>query len=136
LSSLILINIVMEEDMDTTPIDNDRIALSRLSNRDFVLSAFVPCALWILKRKGRKETGYHGLSVQLRGEIVLCKCWIDPYRLALSIYGPVKGSHKKVFSAYVTVDRDLVDAKVYRKLRRSCWRHELASRHVGRRNSG
>jgi hypothetical protein len=98
----------------TSCIDNYHHAVSKFRDRDFVLRAFLPCALWILKRKGKQEAGYPGLSVQLPGDVVLCRSRIDVYRLAVSVYGPVSGRQKKVFSAHVTNRPDFFDAGFYR----------------------
>jgi hypothetical protein len=95
-------------------VNNERLALCEVRNRDFVLRAFLPCALWLLKRKGRDEFGYPDLCVRLPGDVVLCWSRMDEYRGAISIYAFVKGVEKKVFSAHLTNRPDYVDAGFYR----------------------
>jgi hypothetical protein len=95
-------------------IDNERLAVSKLRDRDFVLRTFLPCALWILKKRAKEEAGYPGLSVRLPGDVVLCRSPLAAYRFALSVYGLVKGAQKKVFSAQVTNRPDIVDAGFFR----------------------
>ena len=100
--------------MVTKFINNDGLAISKLRDRNFVLRAFLPCAFWLLKRKGKREAGYPGLSVHLPRGIVLCQSRIDVYRFAVSVYGLVKGCQMKVFSAHVTNRPGFFDSGFYR----------------------
>jgi hypothetical protein len=93
-------------------INNGSVTLSTIKDRDFALRALVPCALWIVKRRGRLDAGFPGFSVRLPGEVVVCRSRIDLYRFAVSVYVPV--CKKKVFSAHVTNRPELFDPAFYR----------------------
>jgi hypothetical protein len=94
--------------------NNEHLTLCKVRNRDFVLRAFLPCAIWLLKGKGKVQFGYPGLSFRLPCDVVLCWSRINSYRGAISIYAFVKGVQKKVFSAQLTNRPDYVDAGFFR----------------------
>ena len=94
--------------------NNEHLSLCKIRNRDFVLRAFLPCAIWLLKERGKAEFGYPGLSVCLPGNVALCWSRMDSYRGAVSIYAFSKGVQEKVFSAHLTNRPGYVDARFYR----------------------
>jgi hypothetical protein len=103
-----------EGSMDVDGSDRGHPAINKIRNRDLALRAFVPCALWIIKREGIEEGKYPGSSATLPGNIVLHLACIGAHHFALSIHADVKGRRKKVFSAKVTSMPTGLDPNAYR----------------------
>lgn len=64
----------------------------------------MPKIFAIIRDRGRPNAGHLGLAAPINGELTLSAYAIDLYRVALSVYWPVKGELQKVFSAYVVRD--------------------------------
>lgn len=79
-------------------------SLSTIRNRDHVIRQLMPKIFAIIRDRGRPNVGHLGLAAPVNSELTLSAYAIDPYRVALSVYWPVKGELLKVFSAYVMRD--------------------------------
>jgi len=51
---------------------------NKIRNRDLVLRAFLPCALWIIKTEGIEDGKYPGSSATLPGNIALRLAALSP----------------------------------------------------------
>ena len=100
--------------MDVNRPARSHLAINKIRNREVALRAFLPCALWIIKKEGIEETDYPGSSARLPGDIVLCLCQIDSRHFALSVYAVGAGRQKKVFSAHLTNMPQAFDPNLYK----------------------
>lgn len=120
-------------------------SLSTIRNRDHVIRQLLPKIFAIIKERGRLGAGHLGLAAPVNEELTLAAYAIDPYRVALSVYWPVKGELLKVFSAYVVRDPGLRgDPNFYRywdgqvgvmSWRRGQWEDLIAADVTGNRAS-
>lgn len=79
------------------------VSLSTTRNRDHVIRQLLPKIFAIIRDRGRTNAGHLGIAAPVN-DLTLSAYAIDPYRVALSVYWPVKGELLKVFSAYVVRD--------------------------------
>jgi hypothetical protein len=79
-------------------------SLSKVRNRDQVIRQLMPKIFAIIRDRGRPNAGHLGLAAPVNDELTLSAYAIDSYRVALSVYWPVKGELLKVFSVYVMRD--------------------------------
>jgi hypothetical protein len=91
----------------TTPETLFEPSISKIRNRDQVIRHLLPKIFAIIRERGRPGLGHLGLAAPVNDELTLAAYAIDAYRVALSVYWPVKGELLKVFSAYVIRDRSL-----------------------------
>lgn len=79
-------------------------SLSTIRNRDHVIRHLMPKIFAIIRDRGRPNAGHLGMAAPVNDELTLAAYALDRYRVALSVYWPVKGELLKVFSAYVIRD--------------------------------
>ena len=79
-------------------------SLSTIRNRDHVIRHLMPKIFAIIQDRGRPNAGHLGMAAPVNDELTLSAYALDSYRVALSVYWPVKGELLKVFSAYVMRD--------------------------------
>ncbi len=89
-------------------------SVSKIRDRNAVLSAIVPKILGIVRERGRKLQDFGGRSVQLTGAIVLSAHPIDAHRLMMSVYDQLVSGIVKVLSLHVTDFPAAADPSFYR----------------------
>jgi len=86
--------------ISTTP--SETVArISTVRNRNEVLKHLLPKIFGIISERGQGLEAYPSCSASLDGGLTLLGCHLDPDRIALSAYRPLRSQITKVFSVQV-----------------------------------